>query len=127
MYFDANHYIVMKRVTKRVPATTNNITRAIINFLIDKGHFADRVNRTGIYDPRSGQWRKSNTKNALFDIYCCLGPKGESLWIDVKKGKDTPSKAQYDFKAKIEACGGKAEFITSYQQFKEYYEKEFEK
>lgn len=112
----------MRKVTKQVPATTNNITKAIINYLIDKGHFADRVNRTGIYDPTTGNWRKSNTKNALFDIYCCLAPNGKSLWVDVKKGSDTPSDGQIKFKEMIESCGGYAIFANTYQEFTNFYE-----
>jgi hypothetical protein len=108
--------------TRVVPVTTNNITTGIINLLESEGHVAVRINRQGTWDEAQQRFRKSNTKKAVFDIYCCLKPNGRSLWIDVKLSKDKPSKAQLEFQKEITHAGGIAIFVSSIQQFQKEWE-----
>lgn len=108
---------------KVVKATTNNITTGIINFLESKNNYAGRVNTTGVYDPVKKVYRKIPEKEkGKFDIYCCLYPSGKSLWIDIKKDEDKPSKYQLSFKKRIEKAGGFAIFIKTYDEFLKWYE-----
>lgn len=115
-----------KWVTKVVPATTNNITTGIINFLESKGHVADRMNRTGIYDAKLNIWRKSPSKWHYLDIYSCLMPRGLSLWVDTKKGRDKLSDEQQDFIRAIIAAGGFAYAVGSLAEFEQIYLTEIE-
>lgn len=109
---------------KKVKATTNNVTQAIINHLESHGHYAGRINTTGIYDPVSQVWRKvPEREKGKFDIYACLFPSGISLWIDIKTQNDKPSKYQLEFKNRIESSGGIAIFIKTYNEYLLWYKK----
>lgn len=110
--------------TKKVRATTNNVTTGIINHLESQGHYAGRINTTGVYDPNLGHFRKIPPREkGKFDIYACLYPSGRSLWIDVKTGTDKPSPEQLKFKERIEQAGGIAIFIKTYDEYLNWYEK----
>lgn len=112
---------------KVVPATTNNITQAIINHLLSEGHSASRVNVIGIWDPSLnnglGGYRPSGTRKGLLDISAVLKPLGRALWIDVKNAAtgDRLSKDQKQFIAEVEACGGLVFAAASYQAWLDYY------
>lgn len=110
------HY---KRI--KVPKTTNNITRSIINFLNASGHSAARINTQGQYDERLGMWRKSGSTKGVTDIICCLRPKGRMLVIDVKKGDDVLSEDQIKYMASIVAAGGLACEAKSADDFEQHY------
>jgi hypothetical protein len=114
-----------KTRVRRVPATTNNITQAIINYLRNRGHFACRINNGAVYDPRAGIFRSRRKDDpALADIHCTLKPSGVSFWIEVKNSatKDKPTAAQIAFAKEIQQCGGMHFFATSYKNFLTYYE-----
>ena len=111
---------------RKVKATTNNLTKGIINHLKSTGHDAWRIQNTGIPDFSDGQLKLRklpDEEKGKFDIYACLAPSGKSLWIDVKTGSDTPSPFQLSFKERIERAGGIAVFIKTYQQYLEWYER----
>jgi hypothetical protein len=106
---------------KRVRATTNNLTQAIINHAISQGHVAKRINNTGVWDPQRMLFRSlPKAERGKFDIYICLAPKGQSLWIDVKLKSDKPSENQLRFQQEIKKVGGRAIFIKSYDEYLEY-------
>ena len=111
--------------TKFVPATTNNITKAIINLLRSEGHSASRVNTQGQYDGKLKTWRKSGSTKGVFDIISCIKGRnglGRFLSIDIKKGNDKLNKDQIVFMKGVRDAGGIALEIESYAQFVEWYE-----
>lgn len=101
----------MARITTirlvKVKATTNNITRGIVNFLNVRGHFAFRVNSTGIWDPTKRIFRKPNQKYGLADIVCCLHG-GKFLAVEVKNQitKDRMKRNQEAFESELVKAGG---------------------
>ena len=107
--------------TVTVPATTNNITKGIINFLNSEGHVAVRINVGGIYDPVYGKHRPSGGTVGVLDIQCTLAPIGRTLVIDTKKGKDSASPEQEQYAADVTAAGGIAYFAPSVDAFIEFY------
>lgn len=108
-------------VVKRVPNTTGNITKGIINFLNAEGHRAVRINVQGQYDERLQMWRKSGSTVGVLDIACTLRPGGRHLVVDVKKGKDTLSPEQVDYMEEVTRCGGLACSAGSVDEFVLYY------
>jgi hypothetical protein len=109
---------------RKVPATTNNLTNAIINFLISRGHYAFRVNNGAVFDTDKKVFRKSSTsRKGISDIICVLNPTGKILAVEVKNilTKDRASTEQNIFKNRVELCGGMHIFATSLDKFKEYY------
>ncbi len=107
---------------KKVPATTNNITKAIINFLNSEGHIAVRINVQGQWDEKLFMWRKSGSTSGVLDIACTLAPIGKHLVIDIKRGNDTLSEDQEDYISKVRLCGGIALEIGSYAEFISVYQ-----
>lgn len=110
-----------KYVRRTVPATTNNITRHIINFCNQQGHVAARINTQGQYDERLGIWRKSGSTKGVFDVIVCLAPKGRMLIVDTKKGKDTLRPDQIEYRDAVLAAGGLAYEAPSGEAFEQYY------
>lgn len=109
---------------KRVPATTNNITKAIIAYLLNEGHSASRINVQGQYDPKIPGWRPSGSRKGFFDIAACIKDSngiGRFVAIDIKKGNDKLSKGQMAFIEEIENAGGLAFEIESYDEFINWY------
>jgi hypothetical protein len=99
--------------------TTNNITTAIINFLLSKGHSASRINVQGQYDESILAWRKSGSRKGFYDIVCSI--KGKFVAIDIKKGKDFLSDDQLKFKGEVIKDGGYAVEFRDYQEFIDWY------
>jgi len=100
---------------KIVPKTTNNITTGIVNFLINEGHSASRVNVQGQWDEVRGLWRPSKSRKGFADIDCVLRTRykmckgsfiGVSLKIEVKKGDDEMSEEQIKFRIEVLEAGG---------------------
>jgi hypothetical protein len=109
----------------RVPATTNNLTEGIINFLNSRGHFAFRVNNGAVYDPERQAFRRpAANAPAIADIHCTLYPSGLSCWIEVKNaatGDRVRGSKQKDFAAEIKKRGGFHYFAKTYDDFKRWY------
>ncbi len=106
-----------------MPATTNNLTRAIINFLLHRGHFAFRVNNGAVYDPVKRVFRRRRKNDpAIADIHCTLAG-GRSFWIEVKNAntKDTIKSGQILFSEEIKNRDGLHCFAKSYQHFLHFY------
>lgn len=108
--------------TKKVPETTNNLTQAIINFLLEKGWSASRINVQGQWDESLQMWRKSGSRKGFFDIVACVN--GRFVAIDIKKGKDTLSKDQDEFVLEVYNAGGIAISVGTYDEFIKWWEKE---
>lgn len=109
-------------VKRRVPVTTNNITKAIINYLLSEGHSASRVNVQGQYDDKLRVWRKSGARKGVLDIIGCIKPDGRFIAIDVKVGDDKLSPEQSEFIMEIRRAGGIAFDVSSYKDFLFYYD-----
>jgi hypothetical protein len=114
----------MKARIKKVPATTNNLTEAIINFLNYQGHFAFRVNNGAVYDPGKKVFRKtSEDRKGLTDTMCVLAPHGRFLGVEVKNRltKDKASPEQNIFKTRVLISGGVHIYAPDYHSFIEWY------
>ena len=115
-------------VKKVVPATTNNKTEAIINFLLSEGHSASRVNTTGVYDKDGGFFRKTGGRLGFSDISVAY----KSKYLYPQDGKniaiagaieckftdgDELSDAQDEFLKEIESVGGFSMVVKSLEEF----------
>jgi hypothetical protein len=97
----------MKKRTRLVPATTNNLTTGIINYIIDKGFVAFPVYNGAVYDPAKQAFRrKKKTDLKKSDIIGCV--RSAFFAIEVKNifTRDKASKGQSDFKKMIIDQGG---------------------
>lgn len=114
----------MKRRIRKVPATTNNLTKAIINFLIDKGHYAFRVNNGAIYDPKRETFRRKGKNDpALSDVMGILRPSGVFIAIEVKNAAtgDRARSGQKKFAREIQERGGIHYFAKRFVDFITWY------
>lgn len=68
------------------------------------GAFSSRLNNTGVYDARLGQYRATTAKRGLPDVIGTY--KGHSLFVEVKFAKDRMSEHQKKIETEQTASGG---------------------
>jgi hypothetical protein len=120
---------------KKKPATTNNVTTAIINQLNADGHCARRVNNAGVYDPVKRAFRRTRKdQRGIADILACVRVSSRetrlSSWaglglylaIEVKTGDDVQSADQKTYQEQVEHAGGIYLIVKTYADFTSWYE-----
>lgn len=117
----------------RVPGTTNNITKGIINYLASRGHFAFRVNNTGVWDEQKQLFRKTGSEGVA-DIIGCINSihrmpgvnflYGQFIAIEVKNKatRDRMSAAQKEFRDCTESALGIYFVAKGYEEFVQWFE-----
>jgi len=97
-----------------------DIQTMILDHLNRSGVFAFRVNSAGIYDSRSGVYRRPSKyfMKGCSDVLGCL-PDGRMLAIECKAIKGRLSMEQSAFISKIQAQGGLAMVARSVEDVKE--------
>ena len=103
---------------KKPKSKANILTSQIVKHLTDKGHFATRLNSTGIV--RNGQYTTSTQKNGLGDILAIVN--GEAVFFEVKIGADKPSEAQLETARQVRLAGGSFFFVKTYEDFIIFYQ-----
>lgn len=93
---------------------TNQLTRQILEYLFNAGHFAFRINTTGIYDTRSGSFRAA-PKKGLPDLLCCA--RGRFIGIELKIGHDQLRPEQVGFLKATEHSSGIFLVVHSFEEF----------
>lgn len=114
-------------------ATTNELTKCVIDYITFNGFHSERINSTGaLKDNRktstdvlgnqrtigSVQWIKSTTQNGTADISATI--KGQSVKIEIKceaTGDRYQSEAQIKYQKQIEAAGGIYLIVRDFTQF----------
>lgn len=84
----------------------NELTKAILSWLMLNDFYAWRNNTTGIYDERKGAWRKNAGVNGISDILGVQKGTGRLLAVEVKFGKDKTSDEQDQFLGNIKQYNG---------------------
>lgn len=107
---------------------TNEITTAIIRFMLMKGHRVWRQNTGAMAktykrksDGRTMTYRVRFGKKGVADIIGCLKPSGKHIEIEIKQGSDKPTKDQLRHGAEIKACGGVYVVVYSTDYFLQWY------
>lgn len=96
--------------------TANRITANILRAInMQPGCVAYRINNVGVWDEAKQVYRKGNTQKGIFDIAAII--RGRALWVEVKAGRDKPSREQLIFKQEVERAGGIAFFAYSTDEF----------
>lgn len=116
----------MKKIKrkKKVPATTNNVTNAIIRFLLSEKHSASRINTQGQYDEIKEQYRPSGSRKGYADISACIMTTyrlGRGVCIEVKNDGDRQSPDQKAFEQEWTEAGGIYLEINRPVEFYEWY------
>jgi len=119
--------------------TANSLTKCIIDFLRLSGHQAERISNTGRFlDNRksfinalgqdrpigSCKWIPGTGTNGTADISATI--YGRSVKIQVKIENDQQSKDQKTYQRSVEDAGGLYMMATSFEQFFEWYNLNFE-
>lgn len=105
-------------------ASANALTKTIIKFLNQSGHFAERISNQGQYRDTSqtyvdvlghtrkvgsGKWTKGQGTPGTADISAQIKLPGQRfavpVKIEIKYGKDRQSDAQKTYQANVEATG----------------------
>jgi hypothetical protein len=99
--------------------STNDLTQSIIKYLKARGFYAVRINCFGIYDPKTGHWRKSATARGTADIHACI--RGYHLSIEVKSGSDRQSSQQKETEWQVINAGGFYLIVNDFAQFHHWF------
>ena len=103
---------------KKPKSKANALTAQIVKHLTDKGHFATRLNSTGIV--RNGIYTTSTQKNGLGDVLAIIN--SEAVFFEVKIGADRPSEAQLQICHEVRLAGGSYFFVKTYEDFMIFYQ-----
>lgn len=109
----------LRKVIRSVPATTSNLTTGIVNFIIDCGHWAGRINNGAIFDPKIQTFRRKRKDDPkLTDVMACV--RGNFFAIEIKNEhtKDRMREGQDDFRQLVEDAGGVYILARELEQFK---------
>jgi hypothetical protein len=119
-------------------ATTNGLTKAIIDFVRIRGGQAERISSEGrVIDDRKsytnvigqtvtvGSIRRIKTsgQKGTADISATIN--GRSVKIEVKKGRDYQSQAQQEYQESIVKAGGIYFVAKDFEMFLDWYNKTF--
>lgn len=114
--------------------TANGLTRMIIKFLKLKGCQAERISVTGrmVYNRKvvqnivgqkqligSAYYLPTNMTKGSADISATIA--GQSVKIEVKKGKDKQSHEQIMYQMEVERAGGMYIIARTFQEFYDWY------
>ena len=94
---------------------TNELTKAIIDFIDLSGGWATRVSTEGRYIKSKDIRIPSSVKTGTADIHACW--KGLHLSIEVKVGKDVQSDAQIQIQSDVTKAGGHYFIAKDFQGF----------
>lgn len=114
--------------------SANELTKAIIKFLIMSGWQAERINTMGVYREAKkvqdmdgitrvvgkGKYTPSGSTKGSADISATI--YGRSVKIEVKYGRDVQSEAQKKYQLAIEAAGGIYIIAREFDTFIEWYD-----
>ena len=93
------------------------LTEKIISHLKGEGHYANRLQSTGIM--ADGRFVKSNQKAGLPDVMAVVN--GRFVGFEIKIGADKPRLAQLQTKEQIEKSRGVYEFVSEFGEFLKIY------
>lgn len=96
----------------------SGLTTCIVTYAKLTGHFASRLNNMGVY--RNGKYTRSTARRGLPDVL--ITRNGQSLFIEVKAGKDRLSDHQRKVQQEQQQAGGLYMVATSFAQFKSWFD-----
>ena len=114
-------------------ATSNGLTKCVIDYITLRGYHAERINSTGaVKDNRttstdvlgnvrtigSVQWIKSNTQTGTADVSATI--QGRTVKIEIKckaTGDNIQSEAQKNYQRQIENAGGTYLIVRTFEDF----------
>jgi hypothetical protein len=105
--------------TKFTDKTANGLTKAVLQFLALKGHYASRIQSQGQYNEKLGRWTSSTVRRGIGDIMAVIN--GRSIMIEIKVGRDIQSEHQKKTQGEVEASGGVYLIVRSFSEFMDWY------
>ena len=101
--------------TKFRDDSANGLTKCVVAWLELHGHFAGRVNTTGIYNQKLGKYIHSGSRKGMADITAVIN--GLHVSIEVKHNKDRIRPEQMKVKHEIEQSGGVYIIVSTFDDF----------
>lgn len=98
--------------------SANSLTQCITSYAKLCGCFASRLNNTGIY--RNGKYTRSTSRRGLPDVL--ITRNGQSLFIEVKTGRDRMSKYQEAVRDDQQKSGGLYFVAHDFSSFKQWFD-----
>lgn len=104
---------------KEQELNTADLTQAVIKYIKARGGYAVRINCFGIYDEKTGRWRKSTTERGTADIHACID--GKHVSIEIKYGDDRLSNHQRTVQEDVLKSGGIYLIVSEFAEFHNWY------
>jgi hypothetical protein len=105
--------------------TANGLTQCVVAFAKLQGCFASRLNSTGVYDAKLKKYRFTTQRRGLPDVLI-TGRDGQSIFCELKVGKDKMSLHQERIRDEQRQAGGIYMTINSFTQFYEWWSEKYE-
>ena len=99
--------------------SANGLTKRLIDYLRNRGHFAARINTTGLYDEKLGKYRPSGATTGVPDVIACI--EGHFVGLEIKIGADKLSQKQQKIALQINSAGGFYVIIRGFADFETFY------
>lgn len=98
--------------------TANKLTQCVVAYAKLCGAFASRLNNTGVF--RNGKYTRSTARRGLPDILITYN--GQSLFVEVKVGRDRMSDHQRKVQEEQLRAGGNYVVVGIFEQFKTWFD-----
>lgn len=101
--------------------TANDLTKAIIDFIIFSGGDSNRINTQGQIRKIKGEmkWTHGSTRKGTADLHCIF--QGRHISIEIKIGNDTQSDQQIKEAERVTKAGGLYYVARDMQSFLEWW------
>lgn len=103
--------------------TANDLTRKIVAYFQDYGHFATRLQSTGTYRDDLKKFVPSQQRAGLPDVLAVVNAK--AVFVEVKIGKDRLSEAQNSAIEDLENAGAVIYVAHTFEGFRKWFSTHF--
>ncbi len=107
--------------TKYSDKTSNGLTKAVIDYLTLKGHYAVRINTQGNYSLKLKKFIRSGSTPGTPDVVGSLSD-GRYIGVEIKIGRDKLSPAQIAMQQRIKNANGIYFVAKDFQSFYDFME-----
>lgn len=98
--------------------TANGLTRCVVDYAKLRGSFASRLNNQGVY--RRGKYTRTTARRGLPDVL--ITRNGQSLFVEVKVGRDKLSEHQKKIQQEQVKAGGAYFTARDFEGFKNWFD-----
>lgn len=105
------------------PESANALTRRVVEYIRNNGHFATRLQSTGTYRDDLKKFVPSQQRSGLPDVMAVVDSR--ACYVEIKIGKDTLSDDQKKAIAELQQAGAAVFVASDFDAFETWFVAEF--